>query len=70
MQEQYNNKYGQLQFDDIFKIKIFEITLRELLLIQSIYAVKTPSEIVIVMFVIISNIVTDTEGLPEACTPT
>lgn len=41
LQEQYNDFDGQTHFDDIFKIKIHEITLRELMLLQSIYACKT-----------------------------
>ena len=36
---------GQTQFEDIYRIKIHEPTLRELLLIQSIYTAKTPSEV-------------------------
>ena len=45
LQEQYDDFEGQTNFDDIFKIKIHEITLRELMLIQSIYACKTQSDI-------------------------
>lgn len=45
LQEQYNDSEGNTMFDNIFKIKINEITLRELLLIQSIYACKTQSDI-------------------------
>jgi hypothetical protein len=41
LQEQYNDLDGSTNFDDIFGIKIHEITLRELMLIQSIYACKT-----------------------------
>jgi hypothetical protein len=41
LQEQYNDLDGFTHFDDIFKIKIDAITLRELLLIQSIYNCKT-----------------------------
>jgi hypothetical protein len=41
LQEQYSDSEGQTHFDDIFKIKIHEITLRELMLIQSIYACQT-----------------------------
>ena len=37
--------WTKTNFDDIFKIKVHEITLRELLLLQSIYACKTQSEI-------------------------
>lgn len=40
LQQQYVQD-GQTNFDDIFKIKVHEITLRELLLLQSIYACKT-----------------------------
>jgi len=45
LQHQYVTQDGQTNFDDIFKIKVHEITLRELLLLQSIYACKTQSEI-------------------------
>jgi hypothetical protein len=45
LQEQYSDADGQTHFDDIFKVKVHEITLRELLLLQSIYACKTQSEI-------------------------
>ena len=45
LQEQYNNIDRETHFDEIFKIKIFEITLRELLLVQSIYNCKTQSDI-------------------------
>ena len=33
IQEQYNDQEGNTHFEDIFRIKIFEITLRELLLL-------------------------------------
>lgn len=33
LQEQYNDNDGMTHFDDIFKIKIHEITLRELMMI-------------------------------------
>ena len=33
LQEQYNDGEGQTNYEDIFKVKIYEITLRELLLI-------------------------------------
>ncbi len=49
IQEQYNDADGGTHFEDIFRIKIFEITLRELLLLQSIYACKTQSEIVLLV---------------------
>lgn len=45
LQEQYNDTEGQTHFEDIFKIKIHEITLRELLLVQSLFACKTQSDI-------------------------
>jgi len=45
VQEQYTDSEGQTHFEDIYKIKIFEPTLRELMLFQSIYAVKTQSDI-------------------------
>ena len=45
LQEQFNDNDGNTHFDDIFKIKISEITLRELLLVQSIYNCKTQSDI-------------------------
>jgi hypothetical protein len=45
VQEQWNDADGQTNFEDIFKVKIHEITLRELLLIQSIYASHTVSDI-------------------------
>ena len=43
IQEQYEDpdKDNETNFDDIYKIKIYEITLRELLLIQSIYACRS-----------------------------
>ena len=40
MQEQYKDKAGFTKFSDIFKIKIQEITLRELLLVQSLFVNK------------------------------
>ena len=45
IQDQFCDDAGQTQFDDIYRIKIHEPTLRELLLIQSIYTAKTPSEV-------------------------
>lgn len=38
IQEQYETQDNQTRFQNIYKIKIHEITLRELLLINSIYA--------------------------------
>lgn len=49
LQEQFNDVDGFTHFDDIFRIKINEITLRELLLIQSIYNCKTQSDIEIIV---------------------
>ena len=37
---------GETNFDTIFRIKICEITLRELLLFQSLFVCKTQSDIV------------------------
>jgi hypothetical protein len=45
VQEQYNDADGNTKFDNIFKIKIQEITLRELMLVQSIYTCKTQTDI-------------------------
>jgi len=45
LQEQYNDKGGNTQFTDIFSIKIHEITLRELLLVRSLFSVNGKSEI-------------------------
>lgn len=45
IQSQYDDLDGNTHFDDIFRVKINEITLRELMLIQSIYACKTQSDI-------------------------
>lgn len=45
IQHQYNDASQQTQFDDIFKIKVHEISLRELMLVQSIYAAATQSDI-------------------------
>lgn len=39
------NTEGETCFDDIFKLKIYEPTLRELMLLQSIYASKKLSDI-------------------------
>jgi hypothetical protein len=49
LQEQYDDHEGQTHFDDIFRIKIHEITLRELMVLQSIYACKTQSDICILV---------------------
>lgn len=49
LQEQFNDVDGFTHFDDIFRIKINEITLRELLLIQSIYNCKTQSDIEVIV---------------------
>jgi len=45
VQEQYNDLDGNTHFDDIYRVKINEPTVRELLLIQSIYACGTQSDI-------------------------
>ena len=45
IQDQYDNQNQQTQFEDVYKIKIHEITLRELMLIQSLYSCKTASEV-------------------------
>ena len=37
---------GQTNFRSIYKVKIWAVTLRELLLFQSIYVAKTQSDIV------------------------
>ena len=39
------NQDTQNQYDDLFKIKVHEITLRELLILQSIYVTQTTSQI-------------------------
>ena len=39
----------QTKFEDIFKIKVWEITLRELLLLQSIYASKTVDDVEVIV---------------------
>ena len=49
IQEQYNDNEDQTKFDDIYRIKIFEPTLRELMMIQSIYACKQQSDIEIIV---------------------
>lgn len=45
VQEQYNDLDGNTHFQDIYKVKINEITLRELMLVQSIFACRTQSDI-------------------------
>lgn len=45
VQEQFNDKEGNTRFEDIYKIRIHELTLRELLLIQSMYTVHNQSEV-------------------------
>lgn len=45
IQDQYDNHLQQTQFEDIYRIKIHEITLRELMLIQSLYSCKTASDV-------------------------
>ena len=45
IQEQYKDQCGQTNFTDIFRIKIWEITLRELMLLQSLFASKSVSEV-------------------------
>ena len=37
IQNQYKDKHGETKFEDIYKIKVHEPTLRELLIIRSIY---------------------------------
>lgn len=46
--EQYSKEEGgflQTRLEDIYRVKVHEATLRELLLLQSIYAVRNPSDI-------------------------
>lgn len=45
IQDQFDDKTGETQFSNIYKIKVDEITLRELLLVQSIYTCRTATEI-------------------------
>jgi len=45
LSEQYTDGHGETHFEDIYKIRINEITLRELLLVYSIYSCKTQSDI-------------------------
>jgi hypothetical protein len=44
VQHQYLDTIGNTKFDDIYKIRIKDFTLRELAVIQSIYSCKSPSE--------------------------
>jgi hypothetical protein len=45
IQHQYLDGANQTVFSDIYRIKVWEITLRELMLLQSIYACKNQSDI-------------------------
>lgn len=45
MQEQYTDAEEQTKLIDIYKIKIWEMTLRELLLFQSIYSSETQADV-------------------------
>lgn len=45
LQEQFQDQDGQTNFIDIFKIKIWEITLRELLILQSFYTCEKVSDV-------------------------
>ena len=45
IQDQFEDKTGETQFTNIYKIKVSEITLRELLLVQSIYTCRTATKI-------------------------
>jgi len=45
LQEQYQDMNNNTKFDDIYKIKIYEPTLRELMLLQSIYGSGKLSDI-------------------------
>lgn len=46
IQEQITNSLGETSYEDILKIRLNEITLRELLVLQSLYLCKTQSEII------------------------
>ena len=46
IQEQITNEDGETSFDNILQIRINDITLRELLLLQSLYVAKTQSDII------------------------
>ena len=45
IQEQFSDQENQTNFVDIFRIKIWEITLRELLILQSIYGSEKVSDV-------------------------
>jgi hypothetical protein len=45
VQEQYTDQDGRTNFTDIYRLKVHEITLRELMLVQSLYASKTASDV-------------------------
>lgn len=45
IQEQFTDSDGNTKFEDIFKIRLHELTLRELLLIQSLYSVQKQGDI-------------------------
>jgi hypothetical protein len=46
IQEQVTNSLGETSYEDILKVRLNEITLRELLVLQSLYLCKTQSEII------------------------
>jgi len=46
IQEQVTDSQGETSYEDILKIRLNEITLRELLVLQSLYLCKTQSEII------------------------
>lgn len=41
VQEQYEDTELQTHYDDIYRVKVHEPTLRELMFMQSVYACKT-----------------------------
>jgi hypothetical protein len=45
IQEQYEDHEQQTHYDDIYRVKIHEPTLRELMFMQSVYACKTQSDV-------------------------
>lgn len=45
MQEQFQDTEQQTNFIDIFRVKVWEITLRELLILQSIYTCEKVSDV-------------------------
>ena len=45
MQEQFQDTERQTNFIDIFRVKVWEITLRELLFLQSIYTCEKVSDV-------------------------